>query len=383
MICYGLLIMKYIIVDSVKGGCGKSSVALRTAIQLARENKKNRVLVIDMDIMGSSLECFVTGKLSFVENDNQDTTATSTSSSIKIGEEDISDKAIWLTKEESESDKSGSKEKCYFTDLFYKRYDTSKIRPIEKAFKICEKDMPETENINIYIAFSSPEQKIKNYFRFQKSTNFQMNVNIRYYEEILGKYIEDINTKYFDNEFLTHIIFDMPPNSDPYSDCIFSILLNKLAQNKSKKSGKDVDDSVELMLVSSCDMSHINANIEWVVDLYRKNGWTKAFPSILHFVVNQLYPASRTGVLLNSSNIDENIKNSIMEKIQGLLSQSEFIDYKNEKNNLKIKWIPTDDILYLTSIHESCIAFSKSFFYEHINEKTENTTESKDERITN
>lgn len=55
--------MKYIIVNSVKGGCGKSSISLHTAIDLALDDKDdNNVLVIDMDILGSSLRTFVTGQ---------------------------------------------------------------------------------------------------------------------------------------------------------------------------------------------------------------------------------------------------------------------------------------------------------------------------------
>lgn len=60
--------MKVIIVDSVKGGCGKTTIALKNAVEASKvliepqTEKSPKVCMIDFDLLGSSMETFLFGE---------------------------------------------------------------------------------------------------------------------------------------------------------------------------------------------------------------------------------------------------------------------------------------------------------------------------------
>ena len=72
---------KIIIVDSVKGGCGKTTMAVATAIRSAKilpkrnPNEHNKedpnVCIIDMDLLGTSMERMLCGD-KFIKNNRTD-----------------------------------------------------------------------------------------------------------------------------------------------------------------------------------------------------------------------------------------------------------------------------------------------------------------------
>lgn len=349
--------MNYIIVNSVKGGCGKSSVSLKTAMELARETNEdkteyiNNVLVIDMDILGSSLRTFVTGTINpnlnmgkpseFEEHNASSATA------LKIGQiERSSENSSWLVQAPSvDSVKESDKDPICFTDLFYKKYEDFKSKKIEIPFWVCPYSKDKKNGPIIHIAFSSENQNVKNRFRVQTSNNYTLNVNIRYYEEILRKYLKYLKDKVLSNgRPATHIIFDMPPNSDPYSDCVFSILLKNLNDK----------DSVELRIVSSCDLAHISANFLWIQNMYAKTGWQYMFPNKITYIINDV-----TGVVNNSfaSEKDDAFKIAILQKVKTASEAPILVTTKQS-----ILWNEKDDLLTVSSACQSCIAFSNKCF---------------------
>lgn len=357
--------MKYIIVNSVKGGCGKSSISLRTAIDLALETKKikepgmkkkkavytNNVLVIDMDILGSSLRTFVTGQ----QANDADKDYEIKGDTLTIGSTPISD-ARWLIPFKNSEDASIEQEFCSdelcFTDLFYKKYDEWKDKEIEIPFCVCPDKKASKKNPMLHIAFSSEDPNVKNRFRTQKSNNYTLNVNVRYYEEILRKYIKYLGKKALSNgKSATHVIFDMPPNSDPYSECVYSILLKIL--NEDIQKGKEGDNTVELRLVSSCDLAHISANLSWVKNMFEKNGWQYCVPSELVFVINDITGAAK--VLGNST-----VKEATIKKVFKDVSESPFFGQYERK--AKTLWNDRDEVLIFSSANKSCVSFSKNEF---------------------
>lgn len=361
--------MKYIIVNSVKGGCGKSSISLRTAIDLALETKRikepgmkkrktvyaNNVLVIDMDILGSSLRTFVTGQQA---NDSEKDYEIK-GDILSIGSMPISN-ARWLIPYRSSEDASIKERSCSdelcFTDLFCKKYNEWKDKEIEIPFCVCPDKKASKKNPMLHIAFSSEKQNVKNRFRTQKSNNYTLNINIRYYEEILRKYIKYLGEKALSKgKSATHIIFDMPPNSDPYSECVYSILLKIL--NEDIQKGKEGDNTVELRLVSSCDLAHISANLSWVNNMFEKNGWQYCFPSELVFVINDITGAAK--VLGNST-----VKEATIEKICKEVHDSPFYGQYGEE--AKILWNDRDEALIFSSANKSCVSFSKNEFETRI-----------------
>lgn len=349
--------MEYIIVNSVKGGCGKSSVSLKTAMELARKTNVdqteyiNNVLVIDMDILGSSLRTFVTGRINpnlnmgnpseFEEHNASSPTA------LQIGQiERSSENSSWLVQVPPENSvRENDKDPICFTDLFYKKYEDFKSKKIEIPFWVCPYSQDKENKPIIHIAFSSENQNVKNRFRVQTSNNYTLNVNIRYYEEILRKYLKYLKDKVLSNgRPATHIIFDMPPNSDPYSDCVFSILLKNL----------DDEDPVELRIVSSCDLAHISANFLWIQNMYEKTGWQYKFPNKITYIINDV-----TGVVNASlaSEKDDALKIAILQKVK-TASEVPVL----EKTEKRLLWNEKDNLLTVSSVCQSCIAFSNKCF---------------------
>ena len=350
--------MKYIIVNSVKGGCGKSSISLRTAIDLALDDKDNNVLVIDMDILGSSLRTFVTGEL-YKQKPNKENTDIDWKNT-KSG--------YWLQQEQDTHDPQETRSKgdpICFSDIFYKKYEDYNTKPIETPFKVCTADKKQS---NIHIAFSSENQTVKNRFRAQKSNNYTPIVNVRYYEAVLRKYIKFLKTsKTFSNQKLTHIIFDMPPNSDPYSDCVFSLLLNKIKDDIQNEVIKDKRDTVELRVVSSCDLAHIGANLLWMENLFDKNGLQYARPNKISFLVNDITGAADLGE-------EKGVREAVLKKVEEALNWSVFDNI--EKKTL---WYRRDEVLILSSACKACVAFSNMSIEDCGEEsKTEERAESND-----
>ena len=369
--------MKYIIVNSVKGGCGKSSISLRTAIELAmatkeievknkktgkKEKKKiyaNNVLVIDMDILGSSLRTFVTGELFKQELNDKTTSNKWTKKDLIIGTKaNLKQEAYWLLQDEHAPQEEQDKgDPICFSDIFCKKYEDYKSKRIETPFRVCpclEKNEEDDADLPlVHIAFSSENQTVKNRFRAQKSNNYTPNVNVRYYEEVLRKYIKYLGEKALSNgKPATHIIFDMPPNSDPYSDCVFSLLLKKIKDGIQNKVVDKKRDTVELRVVSSCDLSHIGANLLWMENIFDKNGWQYALPNEISFIINDITGAT-------SVEGAKDVRVAMLKKVGIALRWTVFDTIAK-----KILWHDRDDVLILSSACKSCVAFSRKPFVD-------------------
>ena len=285
--------LEYIIVTSVKGGCGKSSVSLRTAIELLEEDPKRNVIIIDMDILGTCLERFVDGK---IKGDG----SLQSENDIAMVDSGLLNGSIYLV---CQSEKHEDKQKRYFTDLVIQDYAKLKDTVVWRDYAVKRKDASANdgngENVssdvtveeknavivseNLHIVFSSPEQAVKNMFQPKNASGYRSVVSIRYYKEVLRSFVQKLN----DNSIqkFTHVIFDMPPNSDPYSECIYDIL-QKDEKVKKKKAG------LELRVVSTYDVAHIQANLTWVEDYVHTTSYNNAFPTTIQFVFNQVFDVS-------------------------------------------------------------------------------------------
>lgn len=248
---------EYIIVTSVKGGCGKSSVSLRTAIELIQQNDNHNVLIIDMDILGTCLEEFVDGNVK------------ANAQSVGSTYPGYLENATYLQLDES------SEQNHYFTDLFIKDYDTQKDLIKWRDYNVTINNTK--KNNKLHIAFSSPDQAVKNMFQPKNAGGYRSIVNIRYYKEVLKNYVQTLD-KIAGYKF-THVIFDMPPNSDPYSECIYDILQKEIKEDKAK---------LELRIVSSCDIAHIQANLNWTKDYIKTTAYNNQFPHTIKFIVNDV-----------------------------------------------------------------------------------------------
>lgn len=221
--------MKFFIVDSVKGGCGKTALAIHKALELASKNAENKVCIIDMDLLGTSIEAFL---------------GISYCSSLNPKVHYLSD--MFLTR-------SSIKTENYVRNLIFSEND----RSIVEGENFDKKDMQETtQDINgqkllkIGAVFSSPLEVDKRLFKPNIATHYVHHVDYNFFARKIEMLFERL-------EGYTHIVIDMPPNSDPYTDSIFDLLLRRNRNNI---------EYVELLLISTWDRSHCAANFEWLND---------------------------------------------------------------------------------------------------------------------
>lgn len=169
----------YNLIDSVKGGCGKTTFS----IYLARYLKKS--LLIDMDLLGTSMQVLVHGN----DTDSQNT--------------------------------------AYTNDVFQRVKDNRK-KFVEKL------NLKNSECINVI--FSSMDYKEKDKFKAGKHSGYTPVIKHSMFRQGLRELLK--HHKKLDGETIEHFIFDMPPNSDGFSDaameCIFSTKYSDLTDNDKK-----------------------------------------------------------------------------------------------------------------------------------------------------
>lgn len=217
--------MEYYIVDSVKGGCGKTALAICKALELANANDKNKVCFIDMDLLGTSIEEYL--KITLCS--------------------DLKPRLHYLS--EMFSDKYAiRREKCIRKLMFTKT--NFQLLKTELSKDALEDEDLKKDYIKIGSNFSSPLEKHKKLFKPNVTTHYTNHIDYDFFARKLEILFEEL-----ENGGYTHIVIDMPPNSDPYTDSVFDLLLNKEKLNK-----------VHLLLISTYDRSHIKANLEWFND---------------------------------------------------------------------------------------------------------------------
>lgn len=216
--------MEYYIVDSVKGGCGKTTIAMYKAIDLANENIANKVCYLDMDILGTAIESF----LQIKENPTQ-------------GVKYFSD--MFDNRESIRS------ERCVRKLVF----DKENYMLVDKKLEINELVDFQKDYVKVGAVFSSPDENKKKLFKPSISTHYNQHIDYDFFARKLEILFSELKAGGY-----THIVIDMPPNSDAYTDSVFKQLLDL------KK-----EDKVYLYLISTYDRSHIVANSNWLDKMIR------------------------------------------------------------------------------------------------------------------
>lgn len=102
-------------------------------------------------------------------------------------------------------------------------------------------------------------------FKATTETQYIERIDYGYFRSMVIRLIKILNDSGY-----TDIIFDMPPNSDSYTDVVFEVLYRH-------KSQFEFDYQVEMLLVSSLDITHIKANTEWVKNESINCDWKNKF----------------------------------------------------------------------------------------------------------
>ncbi len=264
---------KIVIVDSVKGGCGKTTEALIEAVCRIQEGRKKstsmpKVCIIDMDILGTSMESMIAAE-GFIRDDVKSITY-------------IEPRA-----------------KKYLNDI---PDDLSAINDCVSTvlMKI------EADEFPMDFIVSSPYSNDRRKFRKASDSNYTVEVTPTHFRGVMKKLVESLIDREYDS-----IIFDMPPNSDDYTNCVLELFLNK----NYRREMKEKIHSVELKIVSTLDDSHVRANSNWLIEILEN--------SDMRYV-----PFDKITLMLNNNSINgysrdiEELKKDIEKYVLGKMSPS-------------------------------------------------------------
>lgn len=196
------------IVDSVKGGSGKSTFSTKLCYSLIEQNKK--ACIVDLDLMGTSWY-------------------------------HLYQNAITL------NNYANDKRMVFLNDLVN---DFEYYKTMIYDHKIDFVRTIDGKQLSIPVIFCNPSPKAKKHFKITDKAH-TVDVSFSFFKNVVFKLLLELQEKDY-----THIIFDMPPNSDPYSNLILDSCL--MVDKKFKTS---------LYMVSNMNQAHVKSTFEWYSDL--------------------------------------------------------------------------------------------------------------------
>lgn len=220
------------VVDSIKGGCGKTTFSIMLAHYLGMYDAKYKTCIMDMDFMGSGL-------LNLFYNNE--------------GCEEHKEKYDFINQ---------------------------KIRDFNSSAKKFIADVEVNEEI-FYITFADPAFESKQEYLIAAKNNYSMAIKYDTLAAGLRKMLSEESIK-SQNDNIRNIILDMSPSDDNYSEVIKDVLWNR--RRKIVLSGKD---KLNYFLVLGCDRSHLAASVSYLKSLL--NGDNK-IPDNIFIVFNEMFP---------------------------------------------------------------------------------------------
>ena len=200
--------------------------------------------MVDFDLLGSSIEAFMFANYeedtdTVVNEEDVDVVDVAIQDGVGLGATDnINGISFKITK----------KAQCYLNEFFYT--DNRICDNYINTVSICSNYKETGESFDMLIC--SPHQKDKNMFKATAETQYIEQIDYGYFKTMVITLLNTLNLHKY-----TDIIFDMPPNSDSYTDVIFEILYRYT-------NPLNFRFKVEMLLISSLDFAHFNANVEWV-----------------------------------------------------------------------------------------------------------------------
>lgn len=238
----------YNIIDSVKGGCGKTTFSLMLSLLLddhykeKRNNDELNVCLIDMDIQGSALAYLLFGGNYFQDEKKWNTFKFLNDRIVAVGDS-------WK-----------ETEKYMHRFRFWDKTEDGKKAEKEEKIKDCK-------GPGIDVIFSDPRPKIKKKYRSLSNQNYSPEVLYSTYRMGLANMLSRLDEeKLYLHEYVN---FDMPPNSDAYSDSVYDVLLKK--EYTIMKDG----DVCNLFLLQTVDKGQIKATLDYFDELVSSENFQK------------------------------------------------------------------------------------------------------------
>lgn len=230
--------MTYNIIDSVKGGCGKTSFALMLANALYERSESEPVFLFDMDLQGTSLAYLLFGKTE---------------------QKDVSD-AMDYWRKTAEIDMFLN-ERVAQREAGGKRY-IAKVRWAQSKTEATDGEDGATgaevnSQAEFYAAMGSPIQKHKDKYKPKSNQNYSQEVTYGIFRHGLSNLLKSTQLEKEWNVKPEHIIFDMPPNSDGYSDAALECLLNE------KRGVVQAKEICNYFVMLTFNQAHIKVTLDW------------------------------------------------------------------------------------------------------------------------
>ena len=307
--------VRFHVVNSVKGGCGKSTFSLYLANYLSAQN--HSVVIIDLDIGGST---WYRGFKSYLVN-------STAKPSIKVNN--------------GNSENNTPKEEIKFiNDLLYEYEKNFKK---EHVFRLSVEDdkkiAPKTGDIStehriINVVMSNPEEAA-----------CIRDEALDLLECAIYNLVDEIATNTYPHnpKATVDIIFDMPPGYEEHSERILMHALMDLGSNlyknyTRKKEKGEFTNPVYLYMLSGVKQSSLEANIQYVKRFYKNPSYSMDIgilkPENIFFILNDLDASFQQYVMVEEKvkspqnaafTLTENISSS--EKIGGESIKVRFVNH--------------------------------------------------------
>ncbi len=217
----------YNIIDSVKGGCGKTTFSIMLAEYLGRKSSEGKVCLFDMDFIGTGM-----WNLFYSDHSNGK------------NEED-----------EMKKIKEFKKEYIFINDVIRGFRTSGKKYVVDK--KISGSDF--------HLAFGSPEYNVKKEYILAIKNNYSMAMKYGRFKAGLRDMLSEkrINEQL---EGVKYIILDMAPCTDNNSEAIKEIIFDK-----SENEINDGENKVNYFLLLGMDTSQIHATHSYLRNFISTN----------------------------------------------------------------------------------------------------------------
>lgn len=255
--------ISYNIIDSIKGGSGKTSLSLMLAMAVQHEIKCNpsQTLVLDMDMQGSALSRMLFGQTA--------------------------------------PGKGGRAEQFLDQRILSYYSKSSKNFISSPRFKLFNKESPSVaaDEIEISVATASPDMEDRAVFRANSRLNYSSQITYTAFTAGLREVLSGLNK--FCCVPPMYVFFDMPPNSNGYSDSVLELLLQDDGEMRNKQ-----ESVCNYFALTTLDRSHMNATLSWfesfVNDKYN-------FPDLFFFTFNNV-PSEIAPMAEENSLVEEAIR---------------------------------------------------------------------------
>lgn len=248
------------IIDSVKGGSGKTSLSLMLSLaaqSAAGEQSGCCSLLLDMDMQGSALK-----HLLFDDPRGKGPPAHEAQClPLNMAKHTLNDAILEYYRKEPVD--FISRPIFYLSDIVNSTGDGAE----------------EVSSLQILTAMASSKLEDRERFRAVSRMNYSFQITYDAFHSGLKTILKDRNLKSYQAGPLQYVIFDMPPNSNGYSDCVPDLLLS---QDK-KITGDYPTNYFELMTL---DRSHIQATMDWFKQFVEQEQY--CFPNHFFFVFNNV-----------------------------------------------------------------------------------------------